>query len=77
MKKIHKDILRYVILIAVSVFAVVNTADITMFAFNSPDMKTPIAGLLGAISTSVLGTWGYYIKKFAETSAGDKDATVS
>jgi len=67
MNKLTKDILRYVILVTLSIFTIVSTYDIMDFAFQKPDMTTQIASLLGAISASILGTWGFVIKKFFET----------
>ena len=67
MNKLHKDVLRYVILVALSWFAITATYDIIWFAFAMPEMTTQVASLLGAISASVLGTWGFVIKKFFET----------
>ena len=69
MQKLHKDILRYVILAALSLFTVQSTYDIIQFAFDRPDMSTQTASLLGAISASILGTWSFYVKKFSETKA--------
>ena len=67
MNKLSKDILRYVILSGLSWFSIQSTYDIIQFAFDKPDMTTQIASLLGAISASILGTWGFVIKKFFET----------
>jgi hypothetical protein len=71
MKKLNKDVLRYIILAGLSWFAIESTYEIIEFALKKPDMSTQIASLLGAISTAILGTWSYYIKKFSETSATD------
>jgi len=71
MTKLHKDILRYIILGILSYFAIKSTYDIIDFAFIKPDMSTQIVSLLGAINASILGTWGFVVKKFFETKVGD------
>lgn len=70
MNKIHKEILRYVILVATIWFSMDVTYEMLEYAFDGKEeMSNQVSAVLIAIQTSVLGTWGYIMKKFFETKA--------
>jgi len=71
MDKKTKDALRYIILIAVSMLTYFAIQDIMGYAFTTKNMSNATAGLLSAISASILGVWGYIVKWFFQTKASD------
>jgi len=72
MTKKSKDILRYIILGFAMWFAVHNTNTIVCFIIAHYDeLEAPVIAGLTGINAAVLSPWIYWLKKMAETQAGE------
>ena len=70
MEKKSKDILRYIILLFLSAFALYSTIDTVDFVKdNHKELSIPIITALSAINSTILGLLAYWLKKFTETSS--------
>jgi len=69
MKTIYKDILRYIILLLVSVFMAYVIVEALSFAYEAKKLSGTIAGLIGSIIVPTVGAWVFMLKWFFQTKA--------
>lgn len=74
MSLLHKDILRYVIFLVVTIIAVVDTYCTTSFIMGNYELVEGEAlAALVTVNSTLVGAWVYWIKQFAQTKAGSNE----
>lgn len=66
-----KLMMRYILLTVLTVFAVDVTYVMITYATGVVEISTQAASILTAVQGSVLGTWGYVVKKIYETKVSE------
>jgi hypothetical protein len=69
MKKLYKDILRYIILTLITWQVFVVADDIFIYATTTKEISTATTTLILASHGAIIAGWIYVFKKFFETSA--------